>query len=126
MNSVMTAAQNAGFPEEARHLEYFSVPEQPDDVNHDFHLKLARRSGKQLLVQADISNRCSTRERTEFAVSANEDYWQSMWNIAILFYRRRSEKTQLFCVKAALHKQMLLSKLISRSSSRSGSGAIVS
>lgn len=114
----MTAAQNAGFPEEARHLEYFSVPEQPDDVNHDFHLKIAR-SGKQLLVQVDISNRCSIREHAEFAVSANEDYWQSMWNIAIL-YRRRSEKTQLFCVKAgalkktqlfcvkaALHKQML-------------------
>ncbi|MCA0873254.1 reductive dehalogenase [Seohaeicola saemankumensis] len=42
MEGVMQAAERAGFPEEARHLEYFSVPEQPDYENHDFTLKLAR------------------------------------------------------------------------------------
>jgi reductive dehalogenase len=52
MTSVMDAAERAGFPEEARHLEYFSVPEQPDYVNHNFTLKLAR-SGKEFLVPAD-------------------------------------------------------------------------
>ncbi|MCP4511153.1 MAG: 2Fe-2S iron-sulfur cluster binding domain-containing protein, partial [Fuerstiella sp.] len=41
-----------GFPEEARHLEYFSVPELPEYENHEFTLKLAR-SGKELTVPAD-------------------------------------------------------------------------
>lgn len=52
MSSVTDAAENAGFPEDARHLEYFSVPEQPDYVNHDFTLKLAK-SGKTLVIPAD-------------------------------------------------------------------------
>lgn len=52
MTSVMEAAERAGYPEEARHLEYFSVPEQPDYENHAFTLKLAK-SGKELLVPAD-------------------------------------------------------------------------
>lgn len=52
MTSVMEAAERAGYPEDARHLEYFSVPEQPDYENHAFTLKLAK-SGKELLVPAD-------------------------------------------------------------------------
>jgi ferredoxin len=52
MNGVMDAAERQGFPEDARHLEYFSVPDQPDYVNHDFTVKLAK-SGKQLTVPAD-------------------------------------------------------------------------
>ncbi|WP_171102054.1 2Fe-2S iron-sulfur cluster-binding protein [Ruegeria sp. HKCCD7255] len=52
MTSVLEAAERAGFPEEARHLEYFSVPEAPDYVNHDFTLKLAR-SGKEFHIPAD-------------------------------------------------------------------------
>ena len=52
MASVMEAAEAAGFPEEARHLEYFSVPEQPDYVNYDFTLKLSR-SGRELHIPAD-------------------------------------------------------------------------
>lgn len=54
MDAVMSAAEQAGFPEEARHLEYFSVPDLPDYVNHDFTLRLAR-SGRELLVPADKS-----------------------------------------------------------------------
>lgn len=54
MRNVMEAAENAGFPEEARHLEYFSTPEVPDYVNHEFTLKLAR-SGRTLTVPADKS-----------------------------------------------------------------------
>ncbi|MGQ7844684.1 reductive dehalogenase [Granulosicoccus sp. 3-233] len=54
MDSVMLAAEKAGFPEEARHLEYFSVPEQPEYVNHEFTLKLSR-SGQQFTVPADKS-----------------------------------------------------------------------
>ncbi len=42
MTGVMDAAERQGFPEEARHLEYFSVPEQPEYVNHIFRVKLAR------------------------------------------------------------------------------------
>ncbi|WP_283638705.1 reductive dehalogenase [Marinovum algicola] len=52
MRAVIDAAAEAGVPEEARHLEYFSVPEQPDYVNHDFEIRLAR-SGKRLTVPAD-------------------------------------------------------------------------
>ena len=52
MNSVVEAANTAAYPEEAQHLEYFSVPEQPDYVNHDFRLKLAK-SGKELFIPAD-------------------------------------------------------------------------
>jgi ferredoxin-NADP reductase len=52
MQSVMEAAQRAGFPDEARHLEYFSVPELPEYVNHEFTLRLAR-SGREFTVPAD-------------------------------------------------------------------------
>ncbi len=54
MSSVLTAATDAGFPEEARHLEYFSVPEQPEYENHEFTLRLAR-SGKEVRVSAEQS-----------------------------------------------------------------------
>lgn len=52
MTSVLDAARNAGFPEEARHFEYFSVPEQPEYENHPFTLRLAR-SGRVVAVPAD-------------------------------------------------------------------------
>lgn len=54
MAAVTDAAEAAGFSEDARHLEYFSVPEVPDYVNHEFTLKLAK-SGKSLHVPADKS-----------------------------------------------------------------------
>jgi len=54
MDGVMAAAERQGFPEEARHLEYFSVPEIPDYENHPFTMKLAR-SGREILVPADKS-----------------------------------------------------------------------
>ena len=41
MQSVIEAANTSGFPEVAQHLEYFSVPEQPDYVNHEFKVKVA-------------------------------------------------------------------------------------
>ncbi|MDP5219344.1 reductive dehalogenase [Ruegeria sp. 2205SS24-7] len=52
MEAVMQAAEAQGFPEEARHLEYFSVPEQPDYENHEFTVKLTR-SGRNILVPKD-------------------------------------------------------------------------
>lgn len=51
--SVVKAADHAGYPSGARHLEYFSVPEQPDHVNHAFRLKLS--SGRLLEVPSDRS-----------------------------------------------------------------------
>jgi ferredoxin len=54
MSAVIEAAERQGFPEEARHLEYFSVPELPEYENHPFTLKLAR-SGIALEVPADRS-----------------------------------------------------------------------
>ena len=52
MDGVMSAAEAAGFPEAARHLEYFSVPETPDYENHPFTLRLAQ-SGRDIPVAAD-------------------------------------------------------------------------
>ncbi len=54
MDAVMAAAEAAGFPEEARHLEYFALPDVPEWENHDFVLKLAK-SGKTLMVPAEKS-----------------------------------------------------------------------
>lgn len=51
MSAVIEAATRNGVPEQARHLEYFSAPEQPDLVNQPFKLKLAR-SGRILEVPA--------------------------------------------------------------------------
>ena len=51
MTGVLEAAERQGFPEEARHLEYFSVPELPEYENHDFTLRL--KDGRDLLVPAD-------------------------------------------------------------------------
>jgi ferredoxin-NADP reductase len=54
MSAILEAATEAGFPEDAQHLEYFAVPEQPDYVNHPFKLELAK-SGQVLDVPADKS-----------------------------------------------------------------------
>ncbi len=54
MTAVIEAAEALGFPEDATHLEYFSVPETPDYVNHPFTLQLAR-SGRTFTVPADKS-----------------------------------------------------------------------
>ena len=52
MDAVMAAAEAGGYPEDACHLEYFAVPEQPEYENHPFKLVLAR-SGRTLDVAAD-------------------------------------------------------------------------
>ncbi|MGI9521672.1 MAG: flavin reductase family protein, partial [Hyphomicrobiaceae bacterium] len=52
MNGVTEATSRHGFPEEAQHREYFSVPELPDYENHDFTLRLAQ-SGREFLIPAD-------------------------------------------------------------------------
>ncbi|MEM9974446.1 MAG: reductive dehalogenase domain-containing protein [Pseudomonadota bacterium] len=54
MQAVIEAAVRQGYPEDARHLEYFSVPELPEYENHPFKLKLAR-SGRTLLVPTEKS-----------------------------------------------------------------------
>ena len=52
MKAVMEAAAQAGLPEDRLHLEYFSVPEVPDYINHAFTLRLAK-SGCDIEVPAD-------------------------------------------------------------------------
>ncbi|MGR3660234.1 MAG: reductive dehalogenase [Paracoccaceae bacterium] len=52
MEGVMDAAERAGFPEDARRLEYFAVPEQPEYENHEFKLKLAK-SGQEFTIPKD-------------------------------------------------------------------------
>jgi len=54
MQSVTDAATKSGFAEAAQHLEYFSVPEQPDYVNHEFVVKLAS-SGQEFTIPEDQS-----------------------------------------------------------------------
>lgn len=54
MASVMEAAEASGFPEDARHLEYFTVPEVPDYVNNAFILRLAK-TGRDIAVPADLA-----------------------------------------------------------------------
>ncbi len=54
MTAVMDAAARHGVPEDARHLEYFSVPDTPDRENHPFKLVLAR-SGLSFDIPADKS-----------------------------------------------------------------------
>ena len=54
MQAVLTAAEQQGFPEEACHLEYFSVPDAPDYENHPFTLRL-KKSGRDVPVPADRS-----------------------------------------------------------------------
>lgn len=54
MDGVMQAAQRQGFSDEARHLEYFSVPELPEYENHAFTLKLAK-SDREIVIPADKS-----------------------------------------------------------------------
>ncbi len=54
MDGVFAAAQAQGWPEEALHKEYFSVPEPPDYVNHPFTLRLAKR-GRTVAVPAGRS-----------------------------------------------------------------------
>jgi reductive dehalogenase len=54
IRAVTDTAEALGFPEAARHVEYFSVPEAPDYVNHPFTLRLAR-SGRDITVPADRS-----------------------------------------------------------------------
>ena len=62
MSAVMAAAESHGFPEEARHLEYFSTPELPDYENHPFTLRLVR-TGTDIAVPADESAADVLRER---------------------------------------------------------------
>lgn len=52
MKAVLDTAEANGFAEEERHMEYFSVPEQPQYENHEFTLKLAK-SGKTFTIPAD-------------------------------------------------------------------------
>ena len=52
MQAVLDTAEANGFREEERHMEYFSVPEQPEYENHVFTLKLAK-SGKTFSIPAD-------------------------------------------------------------------------
>lgn len=54
MKTVLETAAKMGWPEEAVHYEYFSVPETPDYENHDFFLTLAQ-SGKAVAVPAHRS-----------------------------------------------------------------------
>ncbi|NNF91207.1 MAG: oxidoreductase, partial [Boseongicola sp.] len=54
MKAVLDAAEKHGFPDPARHLEYFSVPDLPEYQNHPFTLRLAR-SDRDIPVAADES-----------------------------------------------------------------------
>ena len=52
MEGLFAIAAAKGWPDEALHREFFTVPEQPDYVNEPFILKLAR-SGRTIEIPAD-------------------------------------------------------------------------
>jgi ferredoxin-NADP reductase len=52
MDGLFAIAAEKGWPEDALHREYFTVPEPPDYVNEPFTLKLAR-SRRQIEIPAD-------------------------------------------------------------------------
>jgi len=52
MAAVLMAGMKQGWPDEALHKEYFSVPETPDYENFDFVLKLTK-SGQEINVKAN-------------------------------------------------------------------------
>lgn len=54
MDAVTAAAEQQGFPESARHCEYFAVPDLPEYEDHSFTLRLAQ-SGREFVVPADKS-----------------------------------------------------------------------
>ena len=54
MQSVIDAATSLGYPEDDCLREYFSVPELPEYINHDFTIRLSR-SDLELSVPADKS-----------------------------------------------------------------------
>jgi ferredoxin len=54
MSALLEAGSAHGWPESSLHIEYFSTPETPDYVNHDFTIKLAK-SGRVFTVSADKS-----------------------------------------------------------------------
>ena len=54
MEAVLHAAEAEGYPEDARHLEYFSVPETPDYENHPFTIR-SSKSGKEIAVPSNKS-----------------------------------------------------------------------
>ena len=54
MQSVTDAALENGYPDDAIHREYFTVPEVPDYVNHSFTIKLLN-SGREFQIPADKS-----------------------------------------------------------------------
>ncbi len=51
MSAVIAAATQNGYPEDARHLEYFAIPEEPEYQNHPFTLRLT--DGRDIDVAAD-------------------------------------------------------------------------
>ena len=54
ISAVTSAAGAAGWPEEAVHVEYFALPEEPEYENHLFTLRLAR-SAREVVVPSDRS-----------------------------------------------------------------------
>ena len=54
MSSVLEAGSRAGWDEDAMHREYFTVPETPEWVNHEFTVKLAK-SAQEFVVPVEKS-----------------------------------------------------------------------
>ncbi len=125
MAAVMDAAEKNGFPEEARHLEYFAVPEQPDYENHPFTLLL--NDGRSVAVAADQS-----ASDALIAAGVHVDVkcadglcgvckcgvLTGPWNTAISCFPRRSARPRSSCAKAARQRRVGHSKSTFRSSAR--------
>ena len=84
MSGVMEAAARQGFPEEARHLEYFSVPEAPEYENHDFTLRLAK-SGRDLTIPANrVPTDVLIENGFQVDVKCSDGIWGHCIKVALL------------------------------------------
>ena len=118
MQSALEAAEQQGFPEEARHLEYFTVPEVPDYENFPFTLRL-KKSGRDIRVPADRSAADVLNDQgipvdikcpTAFAASVTAGWPAAMSSIGISCCRRNSGKVPSFSASPGRPSRMASSR----------------
>ncbi|QPC85353.1 2Fe-2S iron-sulfur cluster binding domain-containing protein [Mesorhizobium sp. NBSH29] len=112
MDAVFDAALAQGWPDDAMHREYFTLPEAPDWINHEFRLTLAR-TGKTVSVPAD---RSATDMLAEIGIQLDTKCSEGICGVCavplisgdaehrdfVLSKKEREERVLLCCSRAAL------------------------
>jgi ferredoxin-NADP reductase len=116
MDAVFAAAGAQGWPEQALHREYFSVPDAEARVNRPFVLKLAR-SGRTLAVPADrsatevlaeagvgVAVKCSDGLCGVCATRYDATASDEIEHRDVVLGRRERETRVILCCSRALHE----------------------